>query len=194
MVLVFIVLGILICVAVLFLILILSTIKVKIENFQIGKQMEEKKYKVIIELYFVNKIKILKIRFNSSKLRKIYNSKKLQQIDLKKLEKTVPLNKITLKILSKIKLEKLNLQVALSTGDAVLTSYAVGTIAGTVGAILPHLAIDNNEKKYFYKIQPVYIDENIFNMYLDSIITIKVVHIIYIIYKFGIKMSKTNKI
>lgn len=187
MVLVFIMLEILICVAVLFLILLLSTIKVKIENLQVGKQMEEKRYRVIIELYFINRLKILKIKFNSSRLRKLYSNKKLQEIDLKKIEKALPLNKITLKILSKIKIEKLNLQVALSTGDAVLTSYAVGTIAGTVGAILPHFVIDNNPKKYFYKIQPVYLDENIFNMYLDSIISIKVVHIIYIIYKFGIK-------
>lgn len=189
MILVFILLGISIFTLLLFLILILSTIKVRIENLQIGKNMEQKKYQIIIEVYFADKIKILKTRFNNKKLRKIYNSKKMQEIDLKKIEKNIPINMISLKILSKVKIEKLDLQIGLGTENAVLTSYAVSLIAGLIGTILPHVGIKNH-KKYFYDISPVYAGINTFNMYLDSIISIKIVHIIYIIYSLGMKKAR----
>jgi len=182
MILVFIFLGLLIITSILFLIFILSTIKIKIENLQIGKYTNNK-YKAFLQLYFLNKIKIFSIRINNERIRKVYLGKQLEKVDFNKIKENVPINKESFSIIKKLKLEleKLNLKIDIGTEDAVLTSYAVATIASLLGIILPHLVKNRDYKEIKYIVEPMY---NIaqFNMYLDSIISLKVVHIIYVIY------------
>lgn len=186
MVLVFVLLAIIILLLIFFIIFLLSTLQIEIKNLKIGnKEIKNKtrikdKYEVKISLYFLEKIPILWLTLNNKKMRKIYNSKKLEKIDLKKLESKVQIDKETIKIIKniKIKLSKLYLRIDIGTEDAILTSYSIALIASIIGILLPHLAHDKiNNCKYI--VNPLYQNKNEYHINLDCIIRIKIVHIIY---------------
>ena len=186
MVLVFILLGIIIAVLLIFTILLLSKIQIEIKNLKIGNKEENRgrikdKYEVKITLYFLEKIPILWFRLNDKKIRKISNSKQLEKIDLKAIEKNVKFNKETIQIIKniKIKISKLNLRIDIGTEDAILTSYLIAFIASLIGIILPHIVQKNKINNCKYIVNPIYQNRNIYHVNLDSIISIKIVHIIY---------------
>lgn len=186
MVLVFILLGIIIAVLLIFTILLLSKIQIEIKNLKIGNKEENRgrikdKYEVKITLYFLEKIPILWFRLNDKKIRKISNSKQLEKIDLKAIEKNVKFNKETIQIIKniKIKISKLNLRIDIGTEDAILTSYLIAIIASLIGIILPHIVQKNKINNCKYIVNPIYQNRNIYHVNLDSIISIKIVHIIY---------------
>ena len=186
MVLVFILLGIIIAVLLIFTILLLSKIQIEIKNLKIGNKEENRgrikdKYDVKITLYFLKKIPILWFRLNDKKIRKISNSKQLEKIDLKAIEKNVKFNKETIQIIKniKIKISKLNLRIDIGTEDAILTSYLIAFIASLIGIILPHIVQKNKINNCKYIVNPIYQNRNIYHVNLDSIISIKIVHIIY---------------
>ena len=196
MILVFILLGALIILSVIALILILSTIRIQIKNLEIKNfkleksKLNKQKYKILFQIYFLGKIKILSINLNNPKIKKIYSSQKLKNMDFKKISKKIPINKETIKIVKglKIKLEKFNLNIKIGTEDAILTSYIVATIASVIGIILPYLVDKNYKKDCKYKVNPIY-NINILNLHLNSIISVKIVHIICVICNL-VKISK----
>ena len=186
MVLVFILLGIIIVVLLIFVILLLSEIQIEIKNLKIGNKEEKKgrikdKYEVKITLYFLEKIPILWFRLNDKKIRRISKSKQLEKIDLKAIEKNVMFNKETIQIIKniKIKISKLNLRIDLGTEDVIFTSYLIAFIASLIGLILPHIVQKNKINNCKYIVNPIYQNRNIYHVNLDSIISIKIVHIIY---------------
>ena len=186
MVLVFILLGIIIVILLIFVILLLFEIQIEIKNLKIGNKEEKKgrikdKYEVKITLYFLEKIPILWFRLNDKKIRRISKSKQLEKIDLKAIEKNVRFNKETIQIIKniKIKISKLNLRIDLGTEDAIVTSYLIAFIAGVIGIILPHVVQKNKINNCKYIVNPIYQNRNIYHVNLDSIISIKIVHIIY---------------
>lgn len=186
-------LGIIITMITISLILLLSTIKIEIKNFRIGNIKIEKKYNVKISINIFNKIKIFSIKLNEEKMKKISNSKRFKNIDIQKLSSKASIDKEDLKLLKKIipKVEKLKLSIDLGTEDAVLTSYLIAIIASVIGIILPHLAkkIENCN----YIVNPLYNGKNQFNLDLDSIISLKIVHIIYVIYILMMKGRDKNE-
>lgn len=187
MVLVFILFGIIILLMLLFTILLLSTIQIEIKNLKLenkentNKSRIEDKYEIKITLYFLEKIPVFWVRLNSKKIRKISNSKRLQKIDFKKMKEQVPKNKETLEKVKniKIKISKLNLRIDLGTEDAVLTSYLIAVIASVIGIVLPHITDEDKIQKCHYIVNPIYQNRNEYHISLDSIISIKIVHIIY---------------
>ncbi len=196
MILVFILLGILILLSIIALVLILSTIKIRIENLEIKNfkleksKLNKQKFKILFQIYFLGKIKILSINLNSPKIKKIYSNQNLKNIDFKEISKKIPLNKENIKIIKdlKIKLENFNFSVKIGTEDAILTSYIVAIIASVIGIILPYLVDKNYKKDCKYKINPIY-NINILNLHLNSIISVKIVHIICVICNL-VKISK----
>lgn len=186
MVLVFILFGIIITILLIFTILLLSKLQIEIKNLKIGNKEENKgrikdKYEVKITLYFLKKIPILWFRLNDKRIRKISNSKQLEKIDLKAIEKNIKFNKETLEIIKniKIKISKLNLRIDLGTEDVIFTSYLIAFIASLIGLILPHIVQKNKINNCKYIVNPIYQNRNIYHVNLDSIISIKIVHIIY---------------
>lgn len=186
MVLVFILLGTIIILLLIFTILLLSKIQIEIKNLKIGNKEENKsrikdKYEVKIILYFLEKIPILWFRLNNERIRKISNSKQLEKIDLKAIEKNIKLNKAIIQTIKnmKIKISKLNLRIDIGTEDAILTSYLIAIIASLIGIILPHIVKNNKINNCKYIVNPIYQNRNIYHVNLDSIISIKIVHIIY---------------
>lgn len=200
MVLVFILLSIVIILLLIFTILLLCALKIEIKNLKIGNKEENKdrikdKYEVKITLYFLEKIPILWFRLNNKKIRKISNSKQLEKMDLKAIEKNIKFNKETLKIIKniKIKISKLNLRIDIGTEDAILTSYLTSFIASIIGIILPHITEQNKMEECHYIVNPIYQNRNIYHVKLDSIISIKMVHIIYSILIFIKKGRDENE-
>lgn len=201
MVLVFILLGITIFIFLLFTIFLLSTLKIEIKNLKIGNKEKTKKsrikekYEIKITLYFLEKLPILWLKLNNKKIRKISNSKRLEKIDFKKMKKKIPMNKETLEIIKniKIKISKLNLKIDLGTEDAVLTSYLIAFIASIIGIILPHIVEEDKMQKCHYIVNPIYQNKNEYHISLDSIISIKIVHIIYSMLIFVKKGREKNE-
>lgn len=187
MVLVFILLGFIIFLLLIFIIFLLSTLQIEIKNLKVGNKERinesriKDKYEIKITLYFLNKMPILWFRLNNRKLRKIYNSKQLEKIDFRKMQKQLPMNKGTLKMIKniKIKILKLNLRIDIGTEDAILTSYLTSFIASIIGIALPHITEEDKIKKCHYIVNPIYQNRNEYHVNLDSIISIKIVHIIY---------------
>lgn len=182
MILVFIFLGLLIINSILFFIFIMSNIKIKIKKLQVGKNTKND-YEIFLQLYFLNNIKIFSIKINNEIIRKMYSSKQMKKVNFDKVKETIQLDKEIFFIVKnlKIKVEKLDLKISIGIEDAVLTSYLVATIASILGIILPHLVKNSDNKEIKYIIEPIY-NTIQFNMYLDSIIDIKIVHVIYIVY------------
>ena len=185
MVLVFILLGSFIFLLALSLIILLSTIQIEIQNLEIGnKEIKQenrikKKYKIKIILYFLKKIPIFWLHFNNEKIKQIYESKSFEKINFKKLEKSMPLQKEVLTILKAIQIKKLQLHIAIGTEDAPLTSYVTAFIASIISILLPHVTTEKQRKDCYYQVIPLYQNKNEYHIHLDSIICIKIVHIIY---------------
>lgn len=195
MVLVFILFTIFIFLLLLVTIFILSTIKIEIKNFKIANKEKSKineidkvnetnrikdKYEIKVGLYFLKKIPILWIKLDNKKIKQISNSNKLKEINLKKIENKIPNSREIIAIIkNSIKLNKLKLRIDLGTEDAILTSYIIAFIASIIGVILPHIIENDNMEKYSYIVNPIYQNRNEYHISIDSIISIKIVHIIY---------------
>ncbi len=124
----------------------------------------------------------------------MYSSKKIEEMDFNKLKQTIPINMETFKIIKnlKLKIESLNLQINIGIEDAIYTSYSVATIASILSILLPHLVKEQDIKKVKYEINPIY-NTLTFNLKLDSIISLKIVHIIYVIYNLVKKGRDKNE-
>lgn len=127
-------------------------------------------------------------------MRKIYSNKKLEQIDFSKLKQNIPINIKTLKIIKglQIKIESLKLEINIGIEDVIYTSYTVAIIASILSIILPHLVKKEDIQNIRYEINPIY-NTLTFNLNLDSIISIKIVHIIYVIYNLVKKGRDKNE-
>lgn len=187
MVLVFILFGIIIFSLLLFIVFLLSTLQIEIKNLKIknkkitNESRVKDKYEIKITLYFLEKIPLICFKLNNEKIRKISNNNKLQKINLKSMERNIKLDKEIIKSIKniKIKISKLNLIVDLGTEDVILTSYLIAFIASILGIILPHISKKEEINNISYIINPIYKNTNEYHINLNSIISIKIVHIIY---------------
>lgn len=194
MILVFVFLGIIIFISFISTILLASTIKINIQNLKLGdkntkvlKKIDNNKYNVKILICFLGKIPIFWINLNNEKMEKIYSSEKLEKIDFKEIKDKVPINKNLFIILEKmnIKINKIKLKIELGTEDVILTSYLIAIISSFIGIILANLLECKNKEECKYFVKPLYNIKNEYYIELDSIIQIKIVHIInsMLIYK-----------
>lgn len=124
----------------------------------------------------------------------MYSSKTLEKLDLKKLEK-IPINKDTITILKELKIyiEKLNMKIEIGTQDAPITSYIVTIISTILTIVLSKVVKSKDKKNCYYSATPLYNGMNTFNLQLDSIISLKIVHIIYVIYHLAKKGRKVDE-
>ncbi len=164
--------------------LIFSTIrlnvkKVKISNFENGikKKKLEKEFIIYIELCLFGKLKIARIKLTKNLIDKMQI-----KADIKNLKRDAQLlkNINILEIIKKLKIKtsKLNLQAQLGTEEVTLTVFLV-TFISTVTSILFR---NTDYKNVDYNIMPLYQFGNTINFYLNCIINVKMVHIIYVIY------------
>ena len=170
--------------------LVFSKIKINIKNVTIINT--DKNFDIEIIIYLFGILKILKIKINSENMI-IFKSKiKLQKIK-KKILKNFNVNKIensifkriTFKELKKLQLNVITLKIYLeySTNNILLTTYSVPVIS-TIFGFLYNLSIKKyDSKNYYFKINPMYLNKKYFYIEGESIIEIKMVHIISIMYQ-----------
>ena len=187
MVLVFILCTIVILVALLAFIFILSTLKIQIKNLEITNIKETEmrifpNYEFKISLYLFGKIKWFSIKIDNKKLKNKYKKMILDTISLKQLGQDFKRQDLKYIKTLKPKISHLNLKAKLGTEDAVLTSFIVFAISTIISILLPYRIKKYDKDKYYYQILPLYINKNAYEIKLDCIIEVKMVHIINIIY------------
>lgn len=185
------------------LICVLSEIKLIIEQLELSNHNKKMilKYEGRICLYLCGKIKLLSFKFDNNKISKI-SKKKVVQKRVDKIKKDNNyIKKISWQILynvikqlkQKLKIDTLKLQLYIDTEDVILTSY----IVGITSIVIPNIIRSNikkfNKRKYELKIFPLYQNRNYINLILNSIISIKVVHIINMFKVMGgVKHERTS--
>ena len=192
-------LFILLIILILLLAFFTSKIDIKITNLMIDLHNAEhinNKYEVIIKLEILKKIPILKFVLTPEKLKKVKKSWKMDE-KIKQLEKNVLKNKFDIKSLEllkefskNIKTKKLNLKIEIGTEDAFFTSILVGIFASILSTLF---SISNvKEEDIFYKIEPIFINQNLLKFEISGIFQIKLIHIINTIYVLSINSSIKN--
>lgn len=185
------ILSLLFIIVLIFTMLILSTIKLEIKDFIYDSTRPKSKkisqYKIIIRLKLFNKLTWLKIKITKEQIAKAINNKLVKKIMLKRMEKFKENKNIEvkkLKVLKKlnINIDKLKLYIKLDTPTVTTTTTLTTIIATFISIILARTASTNNMNNYIYKIQPTFYMQNFLKICIDCIISLKMVHIINIIY------------
>lgn len=173
-----------------FIILILSTIQVETKNLRFDSTRPKKEkllnYLFIVRLKLFNKITWLKLNINKSKIskakkinlykkiiNKIGNFKRIEKFKIEDIKVFKQLN---------IKIDKLKLNIKIDSKD-IATTVLLTTIISTIIAIVLSKTTTRYEKeKYEYEVEPIFCMRNLLKICIDCIISLKMVHIINIIY------------
>ncbi len=191
MIIVWCVLTILIIMLTVSIMLILSTIQFEINNFIFDSTRPKKrkisKYRFIIKLKLFNKLTWVKIKLNKDKIKEIKNSKILKNILLKGIKDFNENKDIEIKELKVLKslnitTEKLKLYVNFDTNNIGITTFLTAVTSTVISIFLAKTAKKNKIEDYMYKIEPSFYMQNLLKICIDCIISLKMVHIINIIY------------
>ena len=157
--------------------IIFSSVKINIKEItaqNVRTQKLEYDFNIKIGLYLFNKLPIATISINKEKTKSIKKFKKIgnkQNLDILKYLKKL-----------RIKIDSLKLDLCLGTEDAMHTSLLVAILGVAISTFLPKVSDLKSYRKINYKICPLYTGDNAFELKLSSIICVKMVHIISIIY------------
>jgi len=189
MILVFIILGIIILIIFTMFIFILSSAKLEIKKLHISNIKEKIKVDFVLNLsvYFFNKIKIFKFTIDNYNISNLLETGKL---DIKKLKDNEAINIDILKSLKyhDFKIEYFKLEGEYATFNTVLSAW----IYGIINAIIPIFIARNINGKYINTLKFININENIININLNCIISVKMVNIINILHYLKKKGGKEN--
>ena len=178
-------LWIIIGIIILDIMIIYSTIKIELKDFEFILTKEKKRYinenfEIIIKLYILKKIKIVNLKIPNDKINKNQIEKIFKNIDIPKDKKDLEIEIIDIFKNLNINLEKIKLKLYLGTEDAAITAILIGIISTILG-IYFKFKLDDLENVKFETI-PIYIDKNYLKIYFDGIFRTNMIHIIYIIY------------
>lgn len=156
-----------------------SNINIIIENLDLEtKSKKQNKKGIKIRIVTGPKgIRLFTFEINSKNFKKI-------KIDKKQLKISNNIKQKIYKHLKKanFKVEKLDAKITLGTEDCVLTAYLIGITATLIANILPYVSNNKmNREDYNYSIEPVF-NRNYAKINLNCIISVKLVHIICIIF------------
>ena len=176
-------------------VLLASTIRFRIENFEIANVKHiEPKYKVVISLKLFNKIKWLSFSLNSKKIKKMYTKLHLEKIDVKKIEKELKFSDIQEFLKIKLDLTHLNMKLSLGIDDVIITSFIVPIISSIFAIILPHITKEKDIKNINYRIQPIYNMGNVYHIKVTTTFEIKVINILISVYNILKNRKKENEL
>ena len=176
--------------------------KWNIENFFINninyneKIKENNKVSFIsnIEIYIFGKIKIFNIKIDKDKLEKAKISQKIKELDIFEMKQNKPINKENVEAIKKLKvnLEEFKLNIDIGTKNVILTSGIVALLSTIIAILFTKIIKNYNEENYFFNIKPKYIEENVLKLKFKGIISIKMIHILNVIF-FIIKTRRVKK-
>ena len=171
---------------ILFAMLVLSTIQIEIKNLnfdsskQKSKRLEE--YLFIIKLKLFNKITWIKLKINKAKNSTFYKKVILNKI--RKINETQSFEISDIKALNELKIRtnKLNLYIKFDTKETAITAFLTAIISTLISIVLSRTTTKYEKEKYNYKVEPIFCTQNLFKICIDCIISLKMVHIINVIY------------
>ncbi len=163
----------------------LSKINIEIKNFKFQSITEKhinKDYEIIIKLIIFKIIPILKINITKTKLEKLKLKEKIKNFDLKVIHDNQQFDKELLSTIKEldINIKRINLYIDLGTENASLTAIIIPIIS-TIIEIIINRKIEKFENQIFV-IKPIYINQNLINIYISGIFEIKMSQIINSIY------------
>ena len=179
--------------------IIFSRIRIEIINFKFYSTKPihtNHDYKIVIKLCIFRKVPILKVTITKLKLDKlmIKFKGKIKNIEMELLSNTNQIDKNFIKAMKKINLsiKRINLNIELGTENAGLTAIIIPLLS-TLISIVFRKKVENYNKQFF-RINPIYINQNLINIIVSGIFEIKMIHIINIIYilikKEGVKKNE----
>lgn len=177
-----------------FIIIVLSTIKFEIVDFELSNiiQITPKNYKIKLSFYLFGKIKLFSFKLNSERARKMYSKMNIEKFDIEKGRELLTIKNINILKKLNIRLDYLDLELDLGLEDVILTTELITLISIVISNILPHIISRYIPDKYRHKIMPIYINKNAYYIKLNCIFQLKIVHIINIIYIY-LKKGKSDK-
>lgn len=156
--------------------ILISSIRIKIEDFNISNYEKiEKGIKIFFQIILFKEVLLFSKQINLNSIEKIYLKQQLNIEKLRNIYKLIKENR------EYIKIKNLILNIKIGTGDVILTAYIISIISTIISSVLPRY-IDGEVYKNYFKLAPIYDDEIKYKVSLDCIIPIKTVHIIHIIY------------
>ena len=178
---------------------IFSKIRIEIRNLKFQSQSERhlnKEYEIIIKFYLLKFIRIFKINITKTKLEKLKLKEKVKDLDFRLIQNNKKFDKKALTALKELNIDikNINLYVDIGTENACLTSIIVPAISTFISIILNRKVKKFQNQKFV--INPIYINQNLANIYISGIFEIKMSHIINIIYilnkdeKKGVKVNE----
>ena len=189
MILVFIILGTIIFITIALLIFTLSNAKLEINKLHISNTEEKLKVDFVLNIgiYFLNKVKLVKITIDNYKVSNLLKSGKL---DINKFKQNNPINKDIIKSLKRENfiIEYLKLEGYFGTFNTILSAW----IYGIIYSIIPILITKKLKGTYINNIEVLNINENKININLNCIISIKMVNIINVVHYLKKKGGKDN--
>lgn len=153
-------------------------------------------YKIVMKLCVFGKIPILKVTMTKLKLDKLILKfkGKIKNIEIELLSNTNQINKNFIKAMKKVNLmiKKINLNIELGIENAGFTAIIIPLLS-TLISIIFRKKVENYNRQFF-RIRPIYINQNLINIIVSGIFEIKMIHIINIIYvlskKEGVKKNE----
>lgn len=189
-------LSILITISILLLIILFSDIKLNIKDVEIINFKLNSNCKIELGLFFLGKIKWLNIQLNRGDKKNSERRKKAEEIiknSVKDIIKDSINSNIELlkNIIQKMVIKKFNLKVDIDTQDIELTAILVGALS----ALIPNIIRNNvKQNKCFFTVSPIFKETNYIYIKLNSIISIKILHIIYILVNYKKELINKQKL
>ena len=120
------------------------------------------------------------------KYNKIIEILKLDSIINKQIENYSEFKNIS------VNLERLDFKCKVGIGNGILTGYIVTILSIAISFFINKLAEKIDSKLHKFKVLPVYVDDLILELKLECIISIKMIHILYVIKKQKLRRKKQN--
>ena len=210
MILVFYVLNFIIGILAIILFLVLvSRIEIRAQSIyfnNIEKMRNNTKMKIKVSLK-IGKIPWLFIKLDKSKIEKIYLLIKKNEIknnidveeQQKKIISMLQNRNIRKQVVSiDLNLTKLKLEIRIANKEYPVTAYITSFIAILISNILPYITKEQSNKaitkNIYYKVEPVYVNKNAYDILADVTLNIKIYQIIFTLIRINKETNGKNKI
>ncbi len=210
MILVFYVLNFIIGILAIILFLVLvSRIEIRAQSIyfnNIEKMRNNTKMKIKVSLK-IGKILWLFIKLDKSKIEKIYLLIKKNEIknnidveeQQKKIISMLQNRNIRKQVVSiDLNITKLKLEIRIANKEYPVTAYITSFIAILISNILPYITKEQSNKaitkNIYYKVEPVYVNKNAYDILADVTLNIKIYQIIFTLIRINKETNGKNKI
>lgn len=178
--------------------LIKSVIRITIRKFEISCCYNDLKieFEGKIGVYFLGKIKLFESSISNNKMPALLKNKRIQERlsrtkeEYEAKQKWKIIKDFIVRLKKAIVLDSFKFTMFIDTENVLLTSY----LTGIISTLIPNLIRKNlkNLNDYKLEINPIYKNKNYINIKLNSIISIKLVHIIDMLKLLGGKKNERS--